>query len=104
MTKCCSKGNTCSCGLQPLGENVLVEPIEEETTTASGIVIPDTATKEKPMRGKILAIGPGTKENPVPDVKQGDIVVFTKYAPTEIKISGNDLYILDFKSLLAVEK
>jgi chaperonin GroES len=103
MTKSCC-GKVVECGLKPIGENVLVRPIEEETMTASGIVIPDTASKEKPMRGEILAIGEGSKENPAPKVAVGDIVVFTKYAPTEIKINGEELYILDFKSLLAVEK
>ena len=105
MGKC---NKTASCGgaknLVPLGENVLVRPIAEETTTASGIVIPDTASKEKPMRGEILSIGPGSSENPAPKISVGDIVIFTKYAPTEIKIGGEEFFILDFKSLLAVEK
>ena len=88
----------------PLGENVLVKPIEAETTTASGIVIPDTASKEKPMRGKVLGIGEGSEKAKPPKIKKGDIILFTKYAPTEIKVDGEELYILDFKSVLAVEK
>jgi chaperonin GroES len=93
--------------LVPLGDNVIVHPIEAETMTKSGIVIPDTANKEKPMRGKVLSVGPGkTDDNgklvPI-GVKEGDIVVFTKYAPTEIKIDGVELYILSSSSLLAIE-
>lgn len=94
--------------LVPLHDNVLIRPIQAETTTASGIVIPDTASKEKPMRGEVLAVGPGRldengKRSPV-DVKAGDVVVFTKYAPTEIKVNGEELYIVGADSLLAVEK
>ena len=94
--------------LVPLYDNVIVKPLEEETTTASGIVIPDTASKEKPMRGKILAVGPGKiNENgtrtPL-DVKEGDIVIFTKYSPTEIKIEGEEFYVMNADSLLAIEQ
>jgi chaperonin GroES len=93
--------------LVPLHDNVIVKPIEEETTTASGIVIPDTASKEKPMRGEVIAVGPGKTEDgkliPV-GVNAGDIVIFTKYAPTEIKIEGTELYVLSADSLLAVER
>ena len=94
--------------LVPLGDNVIVEPIEAETTTASGIVIPDTASKEKPMRGKIIAVGPGKtddsgKAQPI-GVKVGDIVIFTKYGPTEFKLDGIEYYILGTDSLLAIEK
>ncbi|MCF7830877.1 co-chaperone GroES [Candidatus Gracilibacteria bacterium] len=94
--------------LLPLQDNVIVKPVQEETTTASGIVIPDTANKEKPMRGKVLAVGPGKldengKRMPV-DVKEGDIVIFTQYAPTEIKVDREELYILGADSLLAIEK
>ena len=93
--------------LIPLHDNVIVEPIQQETTTASGIVIPDTASKEKPMRGTVLSVGPGSLDEngkliPV-GVKEGDVVIFTKYAPTEIKIDGKELYILDGKSILALE-
>lgn len=94
--------------LIPLHDNVIVKPIEEEHKTASGIVIPDTASKEKPMKGKVLAVGPGKfdehgKRMPV-DVKEGDVVIFTKYSPTEIKIDGEELYVLGADSLLAIEK
>ncbi len=94
--------------LNPLHDNVIIKPIQEEQTTASGIVIPDTASKEKPMRGKVLAVGPGKldengKRHPI-DVKVGDVVVFTKYAPTEIKVNNEELYIMGSDSLLAIEK
>ncbi len=89
--------------LNPLQDNVIVKPLESASTTASGIVIPDTATKEKPRRGEVLAIGPGKEGKDLSGVKVGDIVVFTQYAPTEIKIDGQELYILGFDSLLAVE-
>jgi chaperonin GroES len=93
--------------LIPLHDNVIVRPIAEETTTASGIVIPDTANKEKPMKGLVVAVGPGKNTDgkllPV-GVKEGDTVIFTKYSPTEIKIDGEELYVLSADSLLAVEK
>ncbi len=94
--------------LVPLYDNVVIRPIEEQITTASGIVIPDTASKEKPMRGEILAVGPGNlddkgKHIPI-GVNEGDIVIFTKYAPTEVKIDGEELYVVSSNSLLAVEK
>ncbi len=93
--------------LVPLDDNVIVKPIEEETTTKSGIVLPETASKEKPMRGRVLSVGPGKltdKGDRAPiGVKEGDIVVFTKYAPTEIKLDGEELYIVSSNSLLAIE-
>jgi len=92
--------------LQPLLDNVLVKPLEGESTTASGIVIPDTVSKEKPMKGKVIAAGPGRmKDGQMLEcpVKVGDVVVFTKYAPTEIEVDGQELYIMGFDSLLAVE-
>ncbi len=92
--------------LTPLLDNVIVKPLEGETTTASGIVIPDTVSKEKPMRGEIIAVGPGKVKDGQKiecPVKVGDVVIFTKYAPTEIKVDNQELYILGFDSLLAVE-
>lgn len=93
--------------LQPLLDNVLVKPLEGESTTASGIVIPDTVSKEKPMKGEVIAVGPGKMKDGAKvecPVNVGDIVVFTKYAPTEIKVDNEELYIMGFDSLLAVEK
>lgn len=76
--------------------------------TASGIVIPETANKEKPRKGEVLAVGPGKilddGKREQMDVKIGDVVIFREYAPTEIKIDGDELYVLGVDSLLAVEK
>lgn len=91
--------------LKPLGSRVVIEPIEQEEVTASGIVIPDTA-KEKPQQGVILAVGPGDRDDDgkyIPmDVKAGDKVLFAKYAGTEIKIDGKKLLILRESDLLAI--
>ena len=91
--------------LRPLGDRVWVEPIEREETTASGIVLPETA-KEKPMEGKILAVGPGARDEqgqrqPL-DVKVGDRVLFAKYAGTEIKHDGVKYLIMRESDLLAI--
>ncbi len=94
--------------LVPLQDNVIVKPILEETTTASGIFIPETANKEKPMRGKVIAVGPGKLDDNgkrmLIDVKEGNTVIFTQYAPTEIKMAGEEFYILGADSLLAIEE
>lgn len=74
--------------IKPLADRVLIEPAAAETTTASGIIIPDTA-KEKPQRGTVVAVGPGTKDEPV-TVKVGDTVLYGKYAGTELKLEGKD--------------
>ena len=93
--------------LVPLSDNVIVKPLEAETTTASGIVIPDTANKEKPRKGEVIAIGPGRMvdgKRTEMDVAEGDTVIFREYAPTEIKIDGQELFVLGIDSLLAIEK
>ncbi|MCP4456984.1 MAG: co-chaperone GroES [Cytophagales bacterium] len=77
---------------KPLADRVLVEPEAAEEKTASGIIIPDTA-KEKPQRGKIVAIGTGTKDEPL-TVKVGDLVLYGKYSGTELNISGTDYLIM----------
>ena len=90
--------------LKPLGDRVIVEVLEEEESTVSGIVLPDTA-KEKPQRGKVMAVGPGRYEDGklVPlDVKKGDEVVFSKYGGTEVKVDGDDLLVLRESDVLAV--
>lgn len=91
--------------LRPLGDRVWVEPIEREETTASGIVLPETA-KEKPMEGKVLAVGPGARkedgERSPLDVKTGDRVLFAKYAGTEVKHNGTKYLIMRESDLLAV--
>lgn len=92
--------------LRPLQDNVIVKPLEEEQVTQSGIIIPDTASKEKPMKGEVLAVGPGKlddngKRSPV-DIKAGDTVIFSRYAPTEVKIDGEEVYVMGMDSVLAV--
>jgi chaperonin GroES len=91
--------------IRPLEDRILVRPEEGEETTASGIVIPDTA-KEKPQEGTVLAAGPGKRSDtgeliPV-DVKEGDRVVYSKYGGTEIKVEGEDLLILSARDVLAI--
>ncbi len=92
--------------LKPLGDRVVVEPLEQEEVTAAGIVLPETA-KEKPQKGKILAVGPGRKDDQgkvIPmDVKAGDIVLFAKYAGTEVKLdSERTVLVLRESDILAV--
>jgi chaperonin GroES len=89
--------------LKPLGDRIIVEVLEEEETTVSGIVLPDTA-KEKPQRGNVLAVGPGRYEDGklVPlDVKEGDEVIFSKYGGTEVKAGGEEYLILRESDVLA---
>ncbi len=86
--------------LKPLADRVLVAPEAAETTTASGIIIPDTA-KEKPQKGKVVAVGPGTSENPI-TLKVGDVVLYGKYAGTELKLEGNDYLIMRESDILAI--
>ena len=86
--------------IKPLADRVLVEPLEAETKTASGIIIPDSA-KEKPQKGNVVAVGPGTKENPV-TVKTGDSVLYGKYSGTELKLEGNDYLIMRESDILAI--
>ena len=91
--------------LKPLDDRIVVKPNEAEQTTASGLVIPDTA-KEKPQQGEVLAVGPGrraenTGETIPMDVKVGDTVVYSKYGGTEIAVDGEDLLILTSRDVLA---
>ena len=91
--------------LEPLEDRIVVKPGEEEETTSSGIVIPDTA-KEKPQEGKVLAVGPGRIDdngNRVPlDVSVGDVVIYSKYGGTEVKYNGEEYLILSARDVLAV--
>lgn len=89
-----------SASVKPLSDRVLVQPAEAETTTKSGIIIPDTA-KEKPMKGKVIAAGPGKKDEPT-SVKVGDEVLYGKYAGTEISIDGSDYLIMRESDILAI--
>jgi chaperonin GroES len=90
--------------LQPLGDRLIVEALEEEEVTSSGIVLPDTA-KEKPQRGRVLAVGPGSRDEDgeyIPmDVAEGDEIIFSKYGGTEIKLSGDEVLILRESDVLA---
>ena len=90
---------------KPLGARVLIEPIEQEEVTAGGIVLPETA-KEKPQQGKILAAGPGDRNEDgerIPmDVKVGDVVLFAKYSGTEFKIDDEEYLILQERDLLGI--
>lgn len=89
-----------SVNIKPLADRVLIEPVAAEQTTASGIIIPDTA-KEKPQRGKVIAVGSGKPEEPM-TVKVGDTVLYGKYAGTEISVEGNDYLIMRETDILAI--
>jgi chaperonin GroES len=90
--------------LQPLGDRLIVEALEEEESTVSGIVLPDTA-KEKPQRGRVLAVGPGARNEEgkyiAMDVAEGDEIIFSKYGGTEIKLGTEDVLILRESDVLA---
>ena len=92
-------------GLKPLEDRVVVRASEPETTTASGLVIPDTA-KEKPQQGTVMAVGPGRISDQgerIPlDVSEGDTVVYSKYGGTEIKVAGEEYLILSARDILAI--
>ena len=103
-TATATKGSTAT-KLRPLGDRVVIMPTPREEMTKSGIVLPDTA-KEKPQEGKILAAGPGRltdegKREPM-DVKEGDTVLYAKYAGTEFKVDGEELLIVSQKDILAI--
>lgn len=89
-----------SLNIKPLADRVLVEPAAAEEKTASGIIIPDTA-KEKPQRGKVVAVGPGKKDEPT-TVKEGDTVLYGKYSGTEISVEGTEYLIMRESDILAV--
>ena len=95
-----------SVSIKPLEDRILVQPLDAEQTTASGLVIPDTA-KEKPQEGKVLAVGPGRfddeGEKRIPlDVAVDDIVVFSKYGGTELKYDGQEYLLLSARDVLAI--
>jgi len=95
-----------SVSIKPLEDRILVQPLDAEQTTASGLVIPDTA-KEKPQEGSVLAVGPGRfddeGENRIPlDIKTGDTVIYSKYGGTEIKYNGEEYLILSARDVLAI--
>jgi len=85
--------------IKPLADRVLVQPSSAETKTASGIIIPDSA-QEKPQKGQVVAVGPGTKENPI-SLKIGDNILYGKYSGTELKHDGIDYLIMKESDILA---
>lgn len=91
--------------IRPLEDKVLVQILEAETTTASGLVIPDSA-QEKPQEAKVIAVGPGRRDEDGDrielDVKEGDTVIFSKYGGTELKYDGEDYLLLSARDLLAI--
>ena len=90
---------------RPLHDRVIIKRLEEDAKSAGGIIIPDTV-KEKPMRGEVVAVGPGARDESgkinAPDVKAGDIVLFGKWSGTEVKIDGEDLLIMKESEILGV--
>jgi len=86
----------------PLADRVIIQQAEAETTTASGIIIPDTA-QEKPQKGTVIAVGKGTKDNPM-TVKVSDKILYGKYAGTELKYNGSDYMIMKESDILAIIK
>nr|WP_218882018.1 co-chaperone GroES [Nesterenkonia xinjiangensis] len=94
-----------SVSIKPLEDRIVVRPLEAEQTTASGLVIPDTA-KEKPQEGEVVAVGPGRfddKGNRVPvDVSEGDVVIYSKFGGTEVKVGGDEFLVLNARDVLAV--
>lgn len=89
-----------SLNIKPLADRVVIQPVQAETKTASGIIIPDNA-KEKPQQGKVVAVGKGTKDEPM-TVKTGDTVLYGKYAGTELKLEGTDYIIMHESDILAI--
>ena len=92
--------------IKPLSNHILIEPIKQEEKTSSGILLPDTADREKPEQGKVIAVGPGKKTSSgkiIPmEVKAGDRVLFTKYSPNEIKVNDKEYLIVKEDDILAI--
>ncbi len=92
--------------IKPLSDHILIEPLKEENKTRAGILLPETAEKEKPEQGKIIAVGSGRRTNEgkiIPlEVKVGDKVLFTKYGPNEIKVDGKEYLIAKEEDILAI--
>lgn len=92
--------------LTPIGGNILVQPLAQETVTLSGIVLPDSANKEKPQRGKVIAVGTGRRDEQGKllefNVKIGDTVIFKKYGPDEVELNGEDYLIMEEADVLAI--
>lgn len=95
--------------IQPLNDKVLIRPQSKEEKTASGIILPETASKERPEEGEVVAVGPGTMVDGervvIDDVEVGDVVVFSKYGPQEIKVDNEELLLVSVKDIFAkIEK
>ena len=94
--------------IKPLDDRVLIEPISQEQKSKAGIILPDTADKEKPEQGKIVAVGPGKIDSNGKrislSIKKGDVVLFTKYGPSEIKINNKEYLIAKEEDILAIIK
>jgi len=92
--------------LQPTSDHIIVKAVNDEITSKSGIVIPDTANKERPMKGEVIAVVPGkildNGELRKMEIKQGDKVLFTKYGPTEVKVDGEEYLVLNESDVLAI--
>ena len=92
--------------IKPLSDHILIEPIKEEEKTRTGILLPDTAEKERPEQGKVIAVGPGKKDKTgkfIPlEIKPGNKVLFTKYGPNEIKVDEKDYLIAKEEDILAI--
>ena len=92
--------------IKPISDHILIQALKQEEKTKSGILLPDTAEKDKPEQGKVIAVGPGKKTDEgkvVPlDVKEGDVVLFTKYGPNEVKIDENEYLIAREEDILAI--
>lgn len=92
--------------IKPIGGNILVKPINEDKVSASGIVLPETIDKEKPQKGEVISLGTGKRDHDGKvvafNVRVGDIVLFKKYSPDEIKIDGVDYLIMDEEAVLCV--
>ena len=92
--------------IEPLHSNVLIKPLSAEEVTASGIVLPDTVDQDKPMEGEVMAVGPGKRdengERMPMDVKKGDRVLFTKYAPDEVEVDGEEYLVVEEDKILGI--
>ena len=92
--------------IKPLSDHILIEPIKEEEKTKTGILLPDTAEKERPEQGKVIAVGPGKKDKKGNfislEIKPGDKVLFTKYGPNEIKVEDKEYLIAKQEDILAI--
>lgn len=92
--------------IEPLHDNVVIKPLEEKEVTASGIVLPGTADKEKPMEGEVIAVGPGklteTGSRSPMSVQIGDKVLFTKYAPDEVEVDGQEYLVINEDKILGI--